>query len=255
MAGTGAFAFTEQHPIRVFLLDDHEVVRRGLTDLLEAEPDIRVVGEADGAAQALARGPALRPHVAVLDVRLPDGDGITVCRELRGRMPELACLMLTSFDDEDALLDAIMAGASGYVLKQIRGSDLVSAVRTVASGQSMLDPATTARLMRSLRADPAGSPAAPREPAGLSPRERDILALIGDGLTNREIGAKLYLSEKTVKNHISRLLAKLGVQRRVQAAVLATHLDRPDHDGGTRSGLRIGPGTPDWPWPGGTRGV
>ncbi|MGW5333940.1 response regulator [Streptomyces bauhiniae] len=218
--------FTEQDPVRVFLLDDHEVVRRGLADLLDAEPDIAVVGEADTAAHALARGPALRPHVAVLDVRLPDGDGITVCRELRDRMPGLACLMLTSFDDEDALLDAIMAGAAGYVLKQIKGSDLVSAVRTVASGQSMLDPATTARLMRSLRADPAASePALPPELEALSPRERDILALIGDGLTNREIGKRLYLSEKTVKNHISRLLAKLGVQRRVQAAVLASQLD------------------------------
>ncbi|MEU5796064.1 response regulator transcription factor [Streptomyces sp. NPDC047813] len=217
--------FTAQDPIRVFLLDDHEVVRRGLADLLDAEPDISVVGDADTAAHALVRGPALRPHVAVLDVRLPDGDGISVCRELRNRMPELACLMLTSFDDEDALLDAIMAGASGYVLKQIKGSDLVSAVRTVASGQSMLDPETTARLMRSLRADPQETPSLPPELASLSPRERDILALIGDGLTNREIGRRLYLSEKTVKNHISRLLAKLGVQRRVQAAVLASHLE------------------------------
>ncbi|MFJ8360831.1 response regulator [Streptomyces sp. NPDC093984] len=219
-----ARTFSEQDPIRVFLLDDHEVVRRGLADLLDAEPDISVVGDADTVEHALTRGPAVRPDVAVLDVRLPDGDGITVCRELRSRMPELACLMLTSFDDEDALLDAIMAGASGYVLKQIRGSDLVSAVRTVASGQSMLDPATTARLMHSLRADPAEQPALSPELASLSPRERDILALIGDGLTNREIGKRLYLSEKTVKNHISRLLAKLGVQRRVQAAVLATHL-------------------------------
>ena len=220
--------FTEQNPIRVFLLDDHEVVRRGITDLLDAEPDISVIGDADTVEHALVRAPALRPDVAVLDVRLPDGDGITVCRELRSRMPELACLMLTSFDDEDALLDAIMAGASGYVLKQIRGTDLVSAVRTVASGQSMLDPATTARLMRSLRADPAETPALSPELASLSPRERDILALIGDGLTNREIGKKLYLSEKTVKNHISRLLAKLGVQRRVQAAVLASQLEQPD---------------------------
>jgi len=225
---TESGTFTEQNPIRVFLLDDHEVVRRGLTDLLDAEPDISVVGDADTVEHALVRGPALRPHVAVLDVRLPDGDGITVCRELRSQMPELACLMLTSFDDEEALLDAIMAGASGYVLKQIRGSDLVSAVRTVASGQSMLDPATTARLMRSLRADPVETPSVPPELAGLSPRERDILALIGDGLTNREIGKKLYLSEKTVKNHISRLLAKLGVQRRVQAAVLASHLEHPE---------------------------
>ncbi|MCN9242236.1 response regulator transcription factor [Streptomyces sp. RY43-2] len=222
-----ARTFTEQNPIRVFLLDDHEVVRRGLADLLDAEPDIQVVGDADTVEHALARGPAVRPHVAVLDVRLPDGDGITVCRELRSRMPELACLMLTSFDDEDALLDAIMAGASGYVLKQIRGSDLLSAVRTVASGQSMLDPATTARLMRSLRADTTEQPAMAPELASLSPRERDILALIGDGLTNREIGKKLYLSEKTVKNHISRLLAKLGVQRRVQAAVLASQLEPP----------------------------
>ncbi|MFJ6657055.1 response regulator [Streptomyces sp. NPDC091377] len=231
---TDTRTFTEQEPIRVFLLDDHEVVRRGLSDLLDAEPDISVVGDADTVAHALVRAPALRPHVAVLDVRLPDGDGITVCRELRSRMPELACLMLTSFDDEDALLDAIMAGASGYVLKQIRGSDLISAVRTVASGQSMLDPATTARLMRSLRADPAESqtPAIAPELASLSPRERDILALIGDGLTNREIGKKLYLSEKTIKNHISRLLAKLGVQRRVQAAVLASQLDHGDRAGG-----------------------
>ncbi|WP_330455585.1 response regulator transcription factor [Streptomyces sp. NBC_00820] len=225
--------FTEQDPIRVFLLDDHEVVRRGLTDLLDAEPDIRVIGDADTAEHALVRGPALRPDVAVLDVRLPDGDGITVCRELRSRMPELACLILTSFDDEEALLDAIMAGAAGYVLKQIKGSDLVSAVRTVASGQSMLDPATTARLLHSLRAGPAEEPSLPPELTGLSPRERDILALIGDGLTNREIGKKLYLSEKTVKNHISRLLAKLGVQRRVQAAVLASHLDQ--HETGNHS--------------------
>jgi two-component system response regulator DevR len=171
---------------------------------------------------ALARGPALRPDVAVLDVRLPDGDGIGVCRELRSRMPELACLMLTSFDDDDALLDAIMAGAAGYVLKQIKGSDLIAAVRTVASGQSMLDPATTARLMSSLRHQ--DEPASPQDEtlAALTPREREILELIGEGLTNRQIGNRLFLSEKTVKNHISRMLAKLGVERRIQAAVLAT---------------------------------
>ncbi|WP_262064444.1 response regulator [Streptomyces sp. STR69] len=229
-----AHTFTAQDPIRVFLLDDHEVVRRGLSDLLDAEEDISVVGDAENVEHALVRAPAVRPHVAVLDVRLPDGDGITVCRELRDQMPELAVLMLTSFDDEDALLDAIMAGASGYVLKQIKGSDLVSAVRTVASGQSMLDPATTARLMRSLRAEPVQTPEMAPELASLSPREREILALIGDGLTNREIGKRLYLSEKTVKNHISRLLAKLGVQRRVQAAVLASHLEQPAS--GDRSG-------------------
>ncbi|MFD8636544.1 MULTISPECIES: response regulator [unclassified Streptomyces] len=218
-------------PIEVFLLDDHEVVRRGLRDLLDAEPDITVVGEAGTAEQALARGPALRPDVAVLDVRLPDSDGITVCRELRSRMPDLACLMLTSFDDEDALLDAIMAGAAGYVLKQIKGSDLVSAVRMVATGQSMLDPATTARLMHSLR-DPevAKSPENARL-ATLSERERAVLELVGDGLTNRQIAKQLYLSEKTVKNHISRLLGKLGVERRVQAAVIAAQVHGQEHEG------------------------
>ncbi|WP_030377812.1 MULTISPECIES: response regulator [unclassified Streptomyces] len=210
-----------ERPIRVFLLDDHEVVRRGVHDLLNDEADIEVVGEAATAEQALVRVPALRPDVAVLDVRLPDGDGVTVCRELRSRLPELACLMLTSFDDEEALLDSIMAGASGYVLKQIRGSDLVSAVRTVARGQSLLDPSATTRLMARLR----GGQEKPEEPdalPGLTDREREILALIGEGLTNRQIGQRLYLAEKTVKNHISRLLAKLGVERRIQAAVIAT---------------------------------
>lgn len=219
---TTSRAFTERNPIRVFLLDDHEVVRRGVHDLLDAEPDIKVVGEAGTVDHGLARGPALRPDVALLDVRLPDGDGITVCRELRARMPGLACLMLTSFDDDDALLDAVMAGAAGYVLKQIKGSDLVSAVRTVASGQSMLDPATTARLMSTLRGDDDTGPGQDPRIAALSPREHEILTLIGEGLTNREIGGRLFLAEKTVKNHISRLLAKLGVERRVQAAVLAT---------------------------------
>ncbi|MFE6910810.1 response regulator [Streptomyces erythrochromogenes] len=224
---------SEQAPIRVFLLDDHEVVRRGLRDLLDAEADLTVVGEAATADQALARGPALRPDVAVLDVRLPDGDGIAVCRELRSRLPDLACLMLTSFDDEDALLDAIMAGAAGYVLKQIKGTDLVSAVRTVATGQSMLDPATTARLMRSLRApEAAGAPGDTRL-AALSERERAVLELIGEGLTNRQIAKRLYLSEKTVKNHISRLLGKLGVERRVQAAVIAAQVHDQGHGDGT----------------------
>ncbi|GEC02696.1 DNA-binding response regulator [Streptomyces spinoverrucosus] len=208
-------------PIRVFLLDDHEVVRRGVHDLLDDEPDITVVGEAATAEQALVRVPALRPQVAVLDVRLPDGDGVTVCRELRSRMPDLACLMLTSFDDEEALLDSIMAGASGYVLKQIQGSDLVSAVRTVAGGQSLLDPSATTRLMARLRGGQQPEPE-PDVLPGLTDREREILALIGEGLTNRQIGQRLYLAEKTVKNHISRMLAKLGVERRVQAAVIAT---------------------------------
>ncbi|MGW1071196.1 response regulator [Streptomyces sp. NPDC002537] len=218
--------FSRERPIRVFLLDDHEVVRRGIGDLLDAEDDISVVGEADSIAHALARGPALRPDVAVLDVRLPDGDGISVCRELRSRVPDLACLMLTSFDDDDALLDAIMAGAAGYVLKQIKGSDLVAAIRTVASGQSMLDPATTTRLMSSLRGDQETGEPEDERLADLSPRERDILGLVGEGLTNREIGKRLFLSEKTVKNHVSRLLAKLGVERRIQAAVIATEAER-----------------------------
>ncbi|MEU3340742.1 response regulator [Streptomyces sp. NPDC002144] len=209
-------------PIRVFLLDDHEVVRRGVHDLLNDEPDISVVGEAATAEQALVRVPALRPQVAVLDVRLPDGDGVSVCRELRSRMPELACLMLTSFDDEEALLDSIMAGAAGYVLKQIQGSDLVSAVRTVASGQSLLDASATTRLMARLRQGRQPEEEEPEALPGLTDRERQILALIGEGLTNRQIGQRLFLAEKTVKNHISRLLAKLGVERRIQAAVIAT---------------------------------
>ncbi|MGA4837605.1 response regulator [Streptomyces sp. G45] len=212
---------TPETPIRVFLLDDHEVVRRGVRDLLDDQPGITVVGEAATAEQALVRVPALRPDVAVLDVRLPDSDGVSVCRELRSNLPDLACLMLTSFDDEAALLDSIMAGAAGYVLKQIQGSDLVSAVRTVAAGQSLLDARATTRLMARLRGDQEKE----REPdalPGLTDREREILALVGEGLTNRQIGQRLYLAEKTVKNHISRLLAKLGVERRIQAAVIAS---------------------------------
>jgi DNA-binding NarL/FixJ family response regulator len=231
VTGSDGFAASAAAPIRVFLLDDHDVVRRGLRDLLEDEPDIRVAGEASTAEEAVARGPALRPDVAVLDVRLPDGDGIAVCRELRSRMPDLPCLMLTSFDDDEALLDAILAGAAGYVLKQIKDSDLVAAVRTVASGQSMLDPATTSRLLDNLRGEPEES--GEEGPlSGLAPREREILGLIGEGLTNREIGERLYLSEKTVKNNISRLLGKLGVERRIQAAVIASEEGvRPDGDG------------------------
>ena len=206
--------------VRVFLLDDHEVVRRGLTDLLETEPDLEVVGEAATAREALARIPALRPHVAVLDIRLPDGDGVTVCREIRSQMPEVACLMLTSFADDEALFDAIMAGAAGYVLKQVRGTDLVNAIRTVANGGSMLDPKATSRVMARLRAG-----AERKDPlSGLSEQERRILDLIGEGLTNRQIGERLYLAEKTVKNYVSSLLSKLGMERRVQAAVYATQL-------------------------------
>ncbi|MEU5992416.1 response regulator transcription factor [Spirillospora sp. NPDC047418] len=207
-------------PIRVFLLDDHEVVRRGVAALLSAEDDIEIVGEAGTAEHALARIPAARPDVAVLDVRLPDGDGVGVCRELRSQMPDLACLMLTSFDDEDALFEAVMAGAAGYVLKQIHGSDLVGAVRTVATGQSLLDPRSTARMLQRLRdrqdkQDPLKS---------LTEQERHIFDLIGEGLTNRQIGERLFLAEKTVKNYISNIFAKLGMSRRTQAAALAAQL-------------------------------
>jgi DNA-binding NarL/FixJ family response regulator len=206
--------------IKVFLLDDHEIVRRGVRDMLEAEPDITVIGEAGTAASALARIPALRPDVAVLDVRLPDGDGVTVCREIRSQMPEVACLMLTSFGDDEALFDAIMAGAAGYVLKQIRGTDLVGAVRTVARGESMLDPEAASKVLARMRdqatkADPL---------AGLTPQERKILELIGEGLTNRQIGERMYLAEKTVKNYVSALFAKLGMERRTQAAAYASRI-------------------------------
>jgi DNA-binding NarL/FixJ family response regulator len=213
--------------IQVFLLDDHEIVRRGVRDLLEAEPDIAVIGEAGTAAGALARIPALKPDVAILDIRLPDGDGVTVCREIRSTMPQLACLMLTSFPDDDALFDAIMAGAAGYVLKQIRGTDLVGAVRTVASGQSLLDPEAASRVMRRMR-DQA---TAPDPLAGLTEQERRILALIGEGLTNRQIGDRLFLAEKTVKNYVSALFAKLGMQRRAQAAAYAARVFDQQHPG------------------------
>ena len=199
VGGSGTGGGEAGKPIAVFLLDDHEVVRRGVRDLLEAEPDIQVVGEAGTASSALARIPALKPDVAVLDVRLPDGDGVSVCREIRSRMPEVACLMLTSFGDDEALFDAIMAGAAGYVLKQIRGTDLVGAVRTVASGQSMLDPRAASQLMARLR----DQSARPDPLAGLSAQERKILELIGEGLTNRQIGDRMFLAEKTVKNYVS----------------------------------------------------
>ena len=206
--------------IRVFLLDDHEVVRRGVADILESDPEIAVVGEAKNAAQALARVPALRPDVAVLDVRLPDGDGVSVCRELRSRMPDLKVIMLTSYSDDEALFEAIMAGASGYLLKQILGQDLVGAVRTVAAGQALLDPSATTAVLERMRR--AAEPAGPM--AQLSDQERTVLELIGEGLTNRQIGERMFLAEKTVKNYVSHLLAKLGLERRTQAAVLATEL-------------------------------
>jgi two-component system, NarL family, response regulator DevR len=206
--------------IRVFLLDDHEVVRRGVRDLLEADGDIEVVGEAGTAETALTRIPATSPQVAVLDVRLPDGDGVEVCREIRSRHPEVACLMLTSYSDDEALFDAIMAGAAGYILKQIRGSDLVDSVRRVAAGESLLDPSLTARVLERLRQGPEEDPRL----AQLTEREREILDALSEGLTNRQIANRLYLAEKTVKNYVSNLLMKLGMERRTEAAVYAARL-------------------------------
>lgn len=203
---------------RVFLLDDHEVVRRGVRELLEAEDDLEVVGEASTAEEALARIPATRPDVAVLDVRLPDGDGVEVCRDIRSRHPEIACVMLTSFADDDAVYAAIMAGAAGYLLKQVKGTDLVDAVRRVGRGESLLDPAVTTRVLDRIRHRQED------ELAGLTEQERKILELIAEGLTNRQIGERLYLAEKTVKNYVSNLLSKLNMQRRTQAAALAARL-------------------------------
>jgi two-component system response regulator DevR len=206
--------------IRVFLLDDHEVVRRGLADLLQAEGDIEVVGESGSAPEAARRIPALRPDVAVLDARLPDGNGIDVCRDVRAVDPSIKGLILTSYEDDEALFAAIMAGAAGYVLKQIRGTDLVDAVRRVAAGQSLLDPAVTQRVLERIRSGVEQ----PRELRSLTEQERRILEYVAEGLTNREIAGKMFLAEKTVKNYVSSLLAKLGLERRTQAAVLATRL-------------------------------
>jgi two-component system response regulator DevR len=212
----------EHEKIRVFLLDDHEVVRRGIRELLEQEGDIEVVGESALAQEAARRIPALRPHVAVLDGRLPDGSGVDVCREIRSRNPEIAVLILTSYDDDDALFAAIMAGAAGYILKQIRGNDLVDTVRRVAAGQSTLDPAVTQQVLERIRRGPEEDKAL--EP--LTPQELKILEHIGEGMTNRQIGEAMYLAEKTVKNYVSSLFAKLGLERRTQAAVFAAkHLD------------------------------
>ena len=213
-------------PIRVFLLDDHEIVRRGVRELLEAEDDIEVAGEADTVEHALARLPAVRPDVAVLDVRLPDGDGVTVCREIRAQFDDIACIMLTSFSDDEALFQAILAGASGYLLKQIRGTDIVDAIRRVAAGQSLLDPAVTNRVLERLRNPPEED----ERLARLTPQERKILMLIADGLTNRQIANEVHLAEKTVKNYVSNLLAKLGMERRTQAAVFASRLATPPPD-------------------------
>jgi two-component system response regulator DevR len=206
--------------IQVFLLDDHEIVRDGIRGLLIAA-GLTVVGEAGTAAEALVRIPAAHPDVAVLDVRLPDGNGIEVCREIRSRQPEVACIMLTSYADDEAHLAAVMAGAAAYVLKQIRGQDLVEAIRAVAQGRILIDPATTVRLMDMLRGNVADDAGLGR----LTPRERQILELISAGKTNREIGAQLYLAEKTVKNYVSNLLAKLGMAHRSEAAAYAARLE------------------------------
>lgn len=210
-------------PIGVFLLDDHEIVRRGLSDLINGEPDLRVVGEAGSVDEALRRIPACAPHVAVLDVQLADGSGIEVCRDIRSLHPEIACLMLTSYADDEALLDAVVAGAAGYVLKQVRGNDILDGIRKVASGQTLLDPHVTAAVLERLRRGPKED----HRLASLTPQERKILDLLADGLTNRQIGEALHLAEKTVKNYVSNLLMKMGMQRRTQAAVYAARHAAP----------------------------
>jgi DNA-binding NarL/FixJ family response regulator len=213
--------------VRVFLLDDHEIVRRGVRELLEANDDIEVVGEAGTAEEGMARIPAVKPDVAVVDMRLPDGNGVEVCREVRSRDESIQCLILTSFADDEALFDSIMAGAAGYLLKQIKGTDLVDAIRRVATGQSLLDPNVTARVLERLRKGPEED----ERLARLTEQERKILDLIAEGLTNRQIGERMFLAEKTVKNYVSNLLSKLGMERRTEAAVFAAKLaskTRPD---------------------------
>lgn len=218
----------------VFLLDDHEVIRRGVSELLSAEPDIAVVGEADNAAEALERIPAVRPDVAVLDVRLPEGSGIEVCRELRSRHPDIACLVLTSFSDEEALVHAVLAGAAGYVLKGIRGAELQSAVREVAAGRALIGPDAARRVVERLRkgaeraqdSDTETTQPSPADErlASLTGQERIVLDLIGAGMTNRAIGEELNLAEKTIKNYVSGLLSKLGMERRTQAAAYVARM-------------------------------
>lgn len=208
--------------VRVYLLDDHEIVRRGLRELIELEPDIEIVGESGSAEEAVRRIPALRPDVAILDARLPDGSGIDVCRQVRAIDQRIAGLILTSFDDEQALTAAVLAGAAGYLLKDIHGSDLIEVIRAVASGERLLDEAAIAHVQESLA---NGSSTDPRL-RSLTPQERRILLHVAQGMTNRQIGAELFLAEKTVKNYITAVLAKLGMERRTQAAVFAaTHAD------------------------------
>ena len=208
--------------VKVFLVDDHEVVRRGLADLLASDPELEVIGDAGSVSEAMVRIPAVKPDVAVLDVRLPDGNGIELCRDLLSELPELRCLMLTSFTSDEAMLEAILAGASGYVVKDIRGMELAQAIKDVGAGKSLLDNRAAAALMAKLR-----GAADHQDPlSGLTERERTLLGLLGEGLTNRQIAARMFLAEKTVKNYVSRLLAKLGMERRTQAAVFASKLDQ-----------------------------
>lgn len=214
---------TESTTIRVFLLDDHEVVRRGIKELLESEGDIEVVGESGLAQEATRRIPALRPDVAILDGRLPDGTGMEVCRDVRSVDPSIKALILTSYDDDEALFSAIMAGAAGYILKQVRGNDLVDTVRRVAAGESTLDPTVTARVLERVR----NGPPRDQQLEALTTQEQKILELIGEGLTNRQIAERMYLAEKTVKNYVSSLLAKLGLTSRTQAAIFATKHQQP----------------------------
>jgi two-component system, NarL family, response regulator DevR len=214
--------------IRVFLLDDHEVVRRGVRELLEQNDDIEVVGEAATAEEGLSRIPPTKPDVALIDMRLPDGNGVEVCRDIRSQHGDIYCLILTSFADDEALFDSIMAGAAGYLLKQIKGTDLVDAVRRVAAGQSLLDPEVTARVLERLRKGPEED----ERLARLTDQERKILDLIAEGLTNRQIAERMFLAEKTVKNYVSNLLSKLGMERRTEAAVFAARLqDEKEHRG------------------------
>ena len=208
---------TRTDPIRVYLLDDHEIVRRGIRELLESEGDIVVVGESGSAAEATRHIPALRPDVAILDGRLPDGSGIDVCRDIRSRDPRIAALILTSYDDDEALFSAIMAGAAGYILKQVGGNDFVDSVRRVAAGQSMLDPGVTARVLERVRTGPRSDPALEQ----LTTQELRILELIGEGMTNRQMAEAMFLAEKTIKNYVSSMLAKLGLESRTQAAIFS----------------------------------
>lgn len=210
-------------PIRVFLVDDHEIVRRGVGELLSAEPDIEVVGEAATAAQARSRVGAIRPDVALLDVRLPDGSGIDVCRDLLSADPGIRCIMLTAYDDDEAIYAAVMAGASGYIIKDIRGGGLIESVRKVAAGHTLMDPSLKRRVVDRMQDDSNEDPRL----ATLSEREREVLALIADGLTNRQIGARLSLAEKTVKNYVSSMLSKLGLQRRTQAVAVQLETRTP----------------------------